>query len=163
MVLSHCAILSDAMLMSVGQPLPWAPVPERNHLGVRLALLPFRRELSRRGRADGGTRSAGQLRNGPTLVRQVRQAVCRWPEKATRSKRGLMASGRSLPQDQRRHSLPSGERLIRTVLSSTFWFNRNAIVSPRSGSFAGSCGQLGANRGSLLLTSSGVMVRRNEW
>ena len=33
-----------------------------------------------------------------------------------------------------------GERSIRTALCSTFWFNRSAIVSQRSGSYASSYG-----------------------
>ena len=65
--LSGCARMR--FWMSVGQSVPWPSIPERDHLGMRLALLPFRRQLSRRGGVDGDPWSAGQLRNGPVLVR----------------------------------------------------------------------------------------------
>ena len=65
--LSGCARMR--FWMGVGQPVPWPSVPERDHLGMRLALLPFRRQLSRRGGVDGDPWSAGQLRDGPVLVR----------------------------------------------------------------------------------------------
>ncbi len=55
--------------MSVGQPVPWPSVPERYHLALRLALLPFRHELSRCGRDDGSSWSDAQLRDGPALGR----------------------------------------------------------------------------------------------
>jgi hypothetical protein len=57
--------------------------------------------------------------------------------------------------------ITSGERSIRTVLSSIFWFKRSGIALPQFG-FSGSFyGQLGADRASLLQTSCGVTGQRS--
>jgi len=45
----HCQVERLPRLrcwMGVGQPLPWPPVPERDHLPLRLAVLSFQCELS---------------------------------------------------------------------------------------------------------------------
>jgi hypothetical protein len=50
---SRCPLLSGAMLNgSVGQSVPWSPVPERDHIGMRLAVFPLWCELSRCGGDD---------------------------------------------------------------------------------------------------------------
>src|SRR6476620_9003589 len=98
------------MLNECRLTLPWPPVSTRNHLRMRLALLSIWLELSRRGRADGGTRDRGQLRNNPAVVREVRRGVCRWPQETACTYRRQMASGRGVPQDQRHHALSLARR-----------------------------------------------------
>src|SRR3954452_16741483 len=139
--------------MGVGQPVPWPSVPERDHLGMRLALLPFRRQLSRHGGVDG-------------------DPVECWSA-TRRSGVGAISSANSMPMASEDDVLEpvisgtltkcfsrstasltiSGEQSIRTVLCSIFWFNRSGIGLPQSACLAGFYGQLDANRASLLLTN----------